>query len=783
MDRLRFELRQVLRRLSSNPGGTLAILLTLTAGFGLATAVFALADPFLLRALPYTAPEQLVLIETSLPRDGTQVVGAGTPQVPTIQEWARRTDLFDQVAAFGPEQEFRSRSEGGATLIRIVPVSRNFFQTLGVPTVAPTQWTSAPETPGQRTVLLSASMAARLGASPLLADNSSLTVVGTLPAEFVFPQPIVARRPAAVAPADFGPTLIISPGRREPITVIARVRVGVTVDQVAAALSSASGSVKILVTPLTEALRGGLSTLAFGTLATSLLITLGCLANVLNLLVAGVAYRTREFTTRRALGASTGDLLRQVAGELGALAILGLASGLGVARLILAALTQVVPAEYVAIGAPAVTLRIGLFSGVLAALFLASALVAVWSAMRVYGSGAQAAQGSSGAIGTRALRNVMLGTQTCVAALLLVGGGLILQSYVNLFSQDVGVDKGVALVSVMYPRHETPAAVRDDVEETLRLVKTASGTAMAAVVAGPLLDRFGTVGGFQLVIGGKRVFNYPRQVSSDYFATTGAAVRAGRALNASDVGWGALVVNESFARRLAPGAPLGQLVGQPFNVAGTAMGGLIVGIVQDTFDRALDLPPTPQVYRPLEAPSPNLPVHFLVKTDDTEGALLQTKRFIARVNRDAAITFDGLFSTRLAGTVNDRSFATLVLTLFAGAGLAVTGSGLLGMVAFTVARRTREIAIRRALGASRTNIVSVIVRDAALASLAGTAAGLLVGRWTAHLLENQVYGLPTGDWNTIFAAAVVMCAVAIASAIVPARKALKLSPTDALRID
>jgi len=98
-------------------------------------------------------------------------------------------------------------------------------------------------------------------------------------------------------------------------------------------------------------------------------------------------------------------------------------------------------------------------------------------------------------------------------------------------------------------------------------------------------------------------------------------------------------------------------------------------------------------------------------------------------------------------------------------------------------RRTREIAIRRALGASRRNIVSVVVWDAAVAALAGTAAGLLAGRWTARLLENQVYGLATGDWNAIIAAAVVMCAVAVGASIVPARRALKLSSTDALRID
>ena len=210
----------------------------------------------------------------------------------------------------------------------------------------------------------------------------------------------------------------------------------------------------------------------------------------------------------------------------------------------------------------------------------------------------------------------------------------------------------------------------------------------------------------------------------------------------------------------------------------------IVGVVADTFDRALDVPPEPMLFFVLDAPSSNSRLNFVVRaTQSIEAVCGPAERAITETNRDAIVTDVSAIGDRLADSVRDRSFATLVFALFAIAGIGVCASGLIGLVSFVVARRTREIAIRTALGAQGRDVRRLVMRQALTAALAGAIAGLIAGWWLSRWLENLLYGIEAGDMGTLVSGAAVMLVVVGAASWLPARRALRLSPTIALRAE
>ena len=209
----------------------------------------------------------------------------------------------------------------------------------------------------------------------------------------------------------------------------------------------------------------------------------------------------------------------------------------------------------------------------------------------------------------------------------------------------------------------------------------------------------------------------------------------------------------------------------------------IVGVVAGAFDRALDEPPGPAVFSLLADVPVAWRVNYVVRT--VSGSVLDgpIAQAITAVSPNAAVVDASPISARLADTVRERSFASLVLTFFAIAGVGVTVAGLVGIVAFIVARRTREIAIRIALGATPASIRWFVLREVLLAAATGSVVGTVAGRWLSSLLEHLSYGVKAGDWTSVAAAAALtMTIVAVASAI-PAARAAKLMPSIALRVE
>jgi putative ABC transport system permease protein len=524
-------------------------------------------------------------------------------------------------------------------------------------------------------------------------------------------------------------------------------------------------------------LTAGLEPLALGAFLAGLLIVLVSAANVSNLLLARGAWRARDFATRGALGASRSDLARLVLVELSMLAALGVACGLLVVQLALWAVHPAIPAEYVALGAPRLTARVVLFAMSVGAGVMLTGVVPAFAAWRLAPATLLAHASATESRGVRALRFAMAAGQSAIAMILVAGATLLGHSFVNLVSQDTGLDGDVIVVAASYPPGYRGDPLRADIDATVLRLNRTPGVSIAAAGTGPMVD--GMNAGTMVRINGEFAPLEPKRVTPGYFDAVGAQLVAGRLLEPGDGGYAGVVINEQAARDFWPdGSP----VGQSMMRGNTPVP--IVGVVADAFDHALDVKPGRTMFSLLDAPTSGYRVNFLIRTTEPVGAIsTQARRAVVEVNRDAIVTDVSTLGSRLADSVRDRTFATLVLGFFAVAGVGVCAAGLVGIVTFVVARRTREIAIRTAIGAEPRHVRRLVTRPALTAALTGIVVGVAAGRWLSAWLESLLYGVEAGDWQTLAVAAVVVLTIVVVASWLPARRALRLSPTVALRTE
>jgi predicted lysophospholipase L1 biosynthesis ABC-type transport system permease subunit len=285
--------------------------------------------------------------------------------------------------------------------------------------------------------------------------------------------------------------------------------------------------------------------------------------------------------------------------------------------------------------------------------------------------------------------------------------------------------------------------------------------------------------GAAVTVEGKARLMLTKSVTSRYFDAAGMPIVAGRSLDARDRTLPTAVVNRRAAAELWPaGEAVGRSIGRGKDLV------TVVGVVADTFDQALDVPPAPMLFSALHDPSTGTRVSFVLRTTASiEAVRRPADAVVTEINPDAIVTDVSALNERLANSVRDRMFATLVAAMFGVAGVGVCSFGLVGVVAFVVARRTREIAIRTAIGAEPRHVRRLVMRQALAAALTGTALGLTAGWWASRSLESLLYGVEAGDAPTLLAGALLMLAVVTGASWLPARRALALSPTLALRAE
>jgi hypothetical protein len=440
----------------------------------------------------------------------------------------------------------------------------------------------------------------------------------------------------------------------------------------------------------------------------------------------------------------------------------------------------VIPLQYISLGAPAITLRVVGMASLAGSLVMCAGLVPAWAAWRVAPTALFSEMAALDTRRIRALRFVMTTAQTAVAVILVIGAALFGRSYFNLMTQDPGYDGDTFALAATY--RGNPATLETAIDATLEQLRRIPGVTHAAAASGPLLNAAiqAVVISKPLLIDGRPVPGQARQVTNDFFETTRSRLTEGRLPTAAEDGR-ATVVSESLARNCCNGvSPVGQVI----SAGDRAFA--IVGVVKDIYARALDEPPGPTLFVPIGTPgTPTFGiVNYLIRsTSPDAGLALAAERAVRTVTPAAAISDSATMRARLMKSVDDRSFTTLIVVCFAFAALGVSAAGVIGVVGFVVARRTREIAIRIAIGAGAGDVRRLVTREAAMAATSGAALGFGGAVWLSKTVASLLYGIAPLDPLSLAMAALLMIGVVTSAAWIPARGATRLSPTIALRAE
>jgi len=618
-------------------------------------------------------------------------------------------------------------------------------------------------------------------------DNESFTIGGLLPPRFLFPVPEIEYRPDALAVREFQ-AIAWSTGQAlgvDSLTVIARRQPGVATERVRAALAVTfrDTGFDVTVEPLDQFMAGGRRRLAMVTFVAALLIALACAANTAALLVAQATYRGADFALRQALGAGRAALLRMLLVEIATLHLIATVVGLTAANFLVHLIVRAAPVGLIGLGLPSINLKVALLTGVVAVVLSLSVAYPTWVAARI-----AASQGlRSGSHGTdpkrfSLFRSVLTGGQSAVAVLFVLLAVLFLTSYAKLWSRELGLALEPYAVTVSYADNLPRALLPEIVSRTLLSLRRDPSVidAAAADGVGLLLDGYEGGGGQTIRSSHKALLLRPAEVTANYFTVAGMKFLAGGPFDVSSSGWESVVVNRALAGRLWPHDVPENVVGQ--SVFGDGSPGRVVGVVADAIDRTLDRRGGLRLYKPLEGLSLGTVAYVLsTKTAPVTSELF--RRAILDVEPSAGIEASGSLESRLAKSVQDRALAATLLAVLAFAALGVTVAGVVAMVAFVSGRRTKEFAIRMAIGAERRQIQVLALREAAIATSIGSFVGLGAASLSGKIIESRLFAVTPTDVTSASVAVVTVIFLSLGAAWWPALVASRTSLSMCLRND
>ena len=780
------DLRASWRSTLSRPWSSLVIIVVQASGVALAVAMFALTDPYLFRSLPFPQADRLVVMYP----DGMGSLGA-TAADTRIEDWQRRTDLFSSVGALGASRTAAMIGPGGAAELTMRAVSSATLDQLGVPLQGPGDlW--RPRTVREEVPLVISPRAARRlqvsarGVSLVTAqDGTRFRVVGVLPTDFLIPQLPGRRTVDGVVPLDDTRVSHMTTSNLgtsgETLTLTAVLSPHVGIDALTGALDAAfqNGTLpKVRVRFASDVLTEGVRDVAVGAAAAGGLVLLATIFNIFNLLATRVGYRHSELATRYALGGRRGHLVRLVAADACLLGILGSLVGVSVAAAVLSMMSSFVPVEFVALGEPQLSGRVVMFALGCAALTTIGGSVLGLISFRSAIPAAKAGAPRGFTAQRITFRVLSIGTQSLCAGLLVVCAVMLLRSMVTLGNQDTGLSADALVVTVVFPS-ESGADLPLLVDQVLRATEAVPGVdAVGATNTALAVD--GEIGGAAVRMAGRNVPAGVVGISGDYLEAAGIALDG--PLRRLEDG-GSAIVNRSFVAQCCGG---GSVLGMT-----AAVGSLrfrVSAIASDAFERSLDRRPVPTMYIPL-MPVTNsaggLMIHFVVKArGDLRNYITSSlHNSIASVAPAAWVVDTALLGEKLWTTVNHRTFVAIVLILFGITAATMSIVSVAGVVALNVERRTKEIAIRIALGASRTDIRRVVGGQAAVIGGLGMAIGVGLGAWGSIGLRAFLYGIEPADITSIVLSCLVLLCALCAAALLASERALAIQPSQALALD
>ena len=805
------DLRYAVRLLLRSPGFTLFALLALGVGIGANVIVFSVLDAVLLRGLPAPHAERLVRVyEEWEPAWPYSLASA-----PNYLDWRKRNDAFSELAACRPKDLTLERS-AGPERVKAAAVSSNYFRLLGVsPTAGRSFLANEDQIGSSHVVILSEGICRELfGSTDSVAGRfvrlnaESYQVVGVMPSDFHFPDETIQ----LWIPLAFKESELASRGNRW-LSVYGRLKPGVTMAQASQEMSRIAGNLAreypkeqtgfgIRLVSLQEDMVGserpGLLLLQ---------AAVGCLLliasiNLANLLLSRSLNRWRELAIRASLGAGRWRLVRQslaeslVLGALGGVLGVGLASlGIGFFKLIAKSFLPRASEIGIDPGVLAFAIGLSILVGIVCGLVPSLA-----TPKQPQTGLRQSLRGSIGSVGQSLLRNILVVSQISGALVVLSCAGLLLRSFLNLQGSDPGIQNSertlTASIALPPVRYQDDALIRSfyrAIQEKLTQspeIKSAGAITLLPLTPGDCDISFQIVGQLPFADGQQPVAQY-RVVSGDYFQASGIPLLAGRFFDQQDGPDSPhrILINRSLATRFwkTPQAALGNQIENEGGWSAT-----IIGVVGDVHHFGLGAPVRDEYYYPLsQSPhygvggtSDALEMALVLRAKDgvNAGALAPIlHQTVAQTDSTVALSRVSVWSQLISDSLGDRRLDLWLVGAFALATLALSGIGLYSVISYGVTQRSREIAVRAALGANRLAIFRLILVRAIRLMALGVIIGLFASFCVCGLLQSLLYGVAPVDPQTLLGVSCLLLAISLIANYFPAQRAMRISPTTVLR--
>ncbi len=812
------------RQLMKAPGFAIIAILTLAIGIGANTAIFSVVNGVLLNPLPYPEPDRLVTLFHDKPSFRT-----GSISYPNFLDWQRDNQSFEAMAAYRHQGGMTLTGAGDPENVQGEMVSAGFFEILGVRPVAGRSFTANEDRLGaQPTVMISEGLWKRkFGSNPhivgqsIILDGVDRTIVGVVPASFKLEQWNFHTSEAYTPVGEWREPQFRARTAAWGLDAIARLKPGVTLagaqqdmarvnHGLETAYPDVDAGIKTYMLPMKQEIVGDVQPVLWVLMGAVLFVLLIACVNVANLQLARSTARAREFAVRVALGAQQGRLIRQVLTESVLLAIVGGAFGLLLAywgaKAAMAAAPDMLPRAE----------NVGIDSHVLLFTFLISVVAGVVfglaPALRTSRTQVSATLNQNGRslVGSHhRAQAVFVTVEMAMALVLLVGAGLMLRTLVQLMNLNPGFNPHNVITFNVTPSgslaRQSPDAIRAayrQMESTIRAVPGVESVSFdwgAHPMRSDWEESFWADGMVRPEHRADLPLALRYGVEPDYLKAMRIPLLRGRFITDADNEHGSrvVVIDEKFAERYFGGQdPIGKHLHFPEEESMGPRDDEIVGVVGHINQWGLDKDGTQSLHAQLYEPFQQTPDQIMrrvaegcdtfVRTRDgvDPGSVFPTiRRVLTLLDNQMVVDDEEKMEQTVAESIAKQRFAMMLFSVFAAGALLLASIGIYGVLSYIVGQRTREVGIRMALGAQRGDVMRTVLRDGAGMTLPGVGIGLVAALGLTRLMSAMLFGVKPTDVLTFASVAALLCLVALLACYLPARRAAKLDPMQALRSD
>lgn len=798
------DVRYGLRALLKKPGFTITAVIALALGIGANTAIFSVVNGVMLRSLAYANPERIVMLwERSVSREAQQNLVSPA----NFLDWQKLSTSFEDMAAVWDLRANLSGNDGEPEEVKVQCVSYPFFSALGVqPMIGRAFLPEEDRAGGNLVVIISHQLwQTRFGGDPAIVGKETTmngrqrTIVGVMPPGFYF----LDNQVKVWMPIGLDPAINYRETAGRFLRVVARLKPGISPQQAQGEMTGIAKQIEqanpvknlgwtVNVVPIHEQVVGEIRPILIVLLAAVAFVLLIACANVANLLLSRAASRQKELAVRAALGAGRIRLVRQMLTESVLLALVGGIVGVLLAYWGTHLLVAFGPDNIPRLSEIRIDPRVLVFT--LAVSLLTGMLFGLVPAVQASRPDLNDAlkEGTRGSTGGRSgtLRNAFVVAQVSLALVLLIGAGLMIRSFMRLQS----VNTGFQPANVLTMRAQLPGKKYPEKHQIVDFFKQAQ-------------ERIATIAGVQAVgaisylpltgLASRDSFKLPGQppfpaghepgvevrvVTPSYFQAMGIPLLKGRLLNDRDVKEArVLLINETMAKRYFPNVdPVGKQLEIMWDGSGPDE---IVGVVGDVREGALNKEPEPAIYWSHARETYSGMTLVIRANGDASRLALAVQKEIRALDPEQPVADVRTMQQVIARSIARPRFNTLLLAIFAGVALVLASVGLYGVMSYSATQRIHEVGIRMALGATRADIMRLVVGNGMLLTLVGIAIGIAASWGLTRLMQSFLFGIGTTDAVTFLGVSTLLVGVALIANYIPARKATRVNPVIALRYE